>query len=47
MIGTIEVIANYALAKKDSLLELDVNSLCVLADGAIAIDAFLRISSTS
>ena len=33
--------------EKGLLLELDVNPLCVLADGAIAIDAFLRIPSTS
>ncbi len=41
-LDAIEAITRYALAHADSLLELDVNPLCVLADGAIAVDAFIR-----
>ena len=42
VIDAIEGIARYAAAHNDSLLELDVNPLCVLADGAVAVDAFIR-----
>jgi len=42
VIDSIEAIARYAIANNDRLLELDVNPLCVLADGAIAVDAFIR-----
>jgi hypothetical protein len=42
VIDAIESICRYAIANNDSLLELDVNPLCVLADGAVAVDAFIR-----
>ena len=42
VVDAIEGIARYALAHNDSLLELDVNPLCVLPDGAVAVDAFIR-----
>jgi acyl-CoA synthetase (NDP forming) len=42
VIDAIEAIAGFALAHNDSLLELDVNPLCVQADGAVAVDAFIR-----
>jgi len=41
-IDSIEAIARYAVAHKDSLIELDVNPLCLTADGAVAVDAFVR-----
>jgi len=42
VVDAIEAIARYALAHNDSLLELDVNPLCVLPNGAVAVDAFIR-----
>jgi acyl-CoA synthetase (NDP forming) len=42
VIDSIEAIARYAIAHNDSLLELDVNPLCVLPNGAVAVDAFIR-----
>ena len=42
VVDAIEGIARYAIAHNDSLLELDVNPLCVLPDGAVAVDAFIR-----
>jgi len=44
VVDAIEAIARYAIANKASLLELDVNPLCVLPDGAVAVDAFIRTS---
>jgi len=35
----------YAIANKHGLLELDVNPLCVLTEGAVAVDAFIRTSA--
>jgi acetyl-CoA synthetase len=45
VIDAIEGIARYAATHNDSLLELDVNPLCVLTDGTTAADAFIRISA--
>jgi acetyl-CoA synthetase len=45
VVDSIESIARYAIAHDDRLLELDVNPLCVLSDGAIAVDAFIRTTS--
>jgi len=45
VVDSIEAILGYAIAHKDSLLELDVNPLCVLANGAVAVDAFIRTTS--
>jgi hypothetical protein len=45
VVDAIEAIARYALAHNDSLLELDVNPLCVLPDGAVAVDAFIRTTT--
>jgi acetyl-CoA synthetase len=42
LVDSVEAIARYAIANNDRLLELDVNPLCVLADGAVAVDAFIR-----
>jgi hypothetical protein len=42
VVDAVEGIARYAIAHNDSLLELDVNPLCVLPDGAVAVDAFIR-----
>jgi len=42
VIDAIEAIVRYAVANNGSLLELDVNPLCVLPDGAVAVDAFVR-----
>ena len=42
VIDSVDAIARYAMANNDSLLELDVNPLCVMADGAVAVDAFIR-----
>jgi hypothetical protein len=44
VVDAIEAIVRYAIANKARLLELDVNPLCVLPDGAIAVDAFIRTS---
>jgi len=42
LIDSVEAIARYAIANNHRLLELDVNPLCILAEGAIAVDAFVR-----
>ena len=42
VIDSIEAIARFAIARKDSLLELDVNPLAVLPQGAVVVDAFIR-----
>jgi len=41
VVDAVEAIVRYAIANKHCLLELDVNPLCVLADGAVAVDAFI------
>jgi acetyl-CoA synthetase len=45
VVDAIDAIARYAIKHNGRLLELDVNPLCVLTDGAIAVDAFIRTSS--
>ncbi|MBT8076929.1 MAG: acetate--CoA ligase family protein, partial [Gammaproteobacteria bacterium] len=40
-IDAIAAVASYAEANRDSLVELDINPLLVLEDGAIAVDAFI------
>ena len=42
VVDAVEAIVRYAIAHNGSLLELDVNPLCVLPDGAVAVDAFIR-----
>jgi acetyl-CoA synthetase len=42
VVDSIEAIVRYAIAHNGSLLELDVNPLCVLPVGAVAVDAFIR-----
>ena len=42
VVDSVEAIARYAIAHNDSLLELDVNPLCVLTEGSVAVDAFIR-----
>jgi acetate---CoA ligase (ADP-forming) len=44
-IGAIESIARFAEAHADTLEELDVNPLLVLPEGAVAVDALIRIKS--
>lgn len=39
----VEAITHYAEANQDRLLELDVNPLLITPDGAIAVDAFIRV----
>ena len=41
LIDSIMAVASYAEANKHSLVELDINPLLVLEDGAIAVDAFI------
>lgn len=43
VLDAIEAIARYAMAHQDQLQELDVNPLLVTPDGAIAVDAFIRV----
>ena len=43
VLDAIEAIAGYALAHQDRLQELDVNPLLVTPDGAVAVDAFIRV----
>ena len=40
-------IAAYAVENNDTLLELDVNPLIVLPQGAVAVDAFIRMSQNT
>jgi acyl-CoA synthetase (NDP forming) len=42
VVDAIEAVARYAGAHQDQLLELDVNPLLVLQDGAVAVDAFIN-----
>ena len=44
-VEAIMAVAKYANAKADSLLDLDVNPLMVMNDGAIAVDAYIRLAS--
>jgi acyl-CoA synthetase (NDP forming) len=44
VVDSIEAILRYADANSDRLLELDVNPLCVLSDGAVAVDALIVAS---
>ena len=43
-VEAIMAVAKYANAKADILLELDVNPLMVMNDGAIAVDAYIRLA---
>ncbi len=43
VIAAVESIASFAMAHADSLEELDVNPLLVLPDGAVAVDALVRM----
>jgi acyl-CoA synthetase (NDP forming) len=45
VVDAVEAIVAYAIANKHCLLELDVNPLCVLANGVVAVDAFIRHST--
>lgn len=42
LVDAVEAVVAYANANSDSLIELDVNPLLVMADGAVAADAFIR-----
>jgi acyl-CoA synthetase (NDP forming) len=46
LVGSVEAIARYAEAHRDTLIELDVNPLLVFAagSGAVAVDALIRLS---
>ena len=46
LLGSVESIARYAAAHRDTLIELDVNPLLVFAtgSGAVAVDALIRLS---
>ena len=46
-VEAIMAVAKYATAKADSLVELDVNPLMVMNDGAIAVEAYIRLASKS
>jgi len=41
-IAAVRIIADYAVSMNDRLIELDVNPLIVMPDGAVAVDAFIR-----
>jgi len=43
VIRAIEAVAAFALAHQDRVEELDVNPLLVLSDGAVAVDALIRM----
>ena len=43
VVAAIQAIATFAAAHQETLAELDVNPLAATADGAIALDAFLRV----
>jgi hypothetical protein len=40
----IMAVADFAIANRDRLLELDVNPLMVLPSGAVAVDALIRMA---
>jgi acetate---CoA ligase (ADP-forming) len=46
LVGSVEAIARYAEAHRDTLIELDVNPLLVFAagSGAVAVDALIRLN---
>ncbi len=44
IVAAIEAIISYADAEGDRLQELDVNPLMVMADGAVAVDALIRLA---
>jgi acetyl-CoA synthetase len=43
LIDAIEAIAHFAMAHQASLEELDVNPLLALPQGAVAVDALIRM----
>ncbi|MDL2186618.1 acetate--CoA ligase family protein [Pseudomonas sp. ChxA] len=43
LVAAIRAVADYACANAEQLLELDVNPLLVNADGALAVDALIRL----
>ena len=43
VISAVEAIASFAMAHQDQLEELDVNPLLVLPEGAVAVDALIRM----
>ncbi|MBO3275994.1 acetate--CoA ligase family protein [Pseudomonas schmalbachii] len=44
LVEAVRAVADYACEHVDSLLELDVNPLLACADGAVAVDALIRIA---
>jgi len=44
VVAAIEAIVSYAHSEGDTLQELDVNPLMVLCDGAVAVDALIRLA---
>jgi acyl-CoA synthetase (NDP forming) len=44
VVQTVLAIQSYAIANLDRLLELDVNPVMVLPDGAVAVDAMIRLA---
>jgi len=44
LVAAIRAIADYACTNADNLLELDVNPLLVTAQGAVAVDALIRLA---
>jgi acyl-CoA synthetase (NDP forming) len=44
-IHAVEAVARYACEQSDSLVELDVNPLLVLTEGAVAVDAYIRTTT--
>jgi acetate---CoA ligase (ADP-forming) len=43
-VAAVEAIAAFALDHADRLVELEVNPLLVLPDGAMAVDALIRLA---
>ncbi|MNG19076.1 hypothetical protein D3C84_1031960 [compost metagenome] len=43
LVDAIRAVADYACEHADQLLELDVNPLLVNAEGAVAVDALIRL----
>jgi acetyl-CoA synthetase len=46
VVDAVEAIAGFATGHADRLLELEVNPLLVLPDGAVAVDALVRLAGT-
>ncbi|MNW16712.1 hypothetical protein D3C71_2156560 [compost metagenome] len=44
LVAAIRAVADYACENAGQLLELDVNPLLVSVDGAVAVDALIRIA---